>query len=105
MSAESVPQPPAPHPDTPFRHPLAILRFAGATVLGLALDLWAKTAAVAHLKAQDGYEFLPGYLHFDYTENHGAVFGIGQGQRTLFIAVSFGAILFLSYLFSRSARQ
>lgn len=91
--------------DKPYRHPMAILRFAGVTVLGLALDLWAKSAAVARLKYDDGVAFIPGYLRFDYTENHGAVFGVGQGQRTLFIAVSIAAIAFLSYLFSRSGRQ
>jgi signal peptidase II len=83
----------------------AISRFVGAAVIGLTLDLYSKSLAVTHLKDQDGVEFIPGWLHFDYTENHGAVFGIGQGYRWLFIVVSVLAIGFLSFLFSRSRGQ
>ncbi len=53
----------------------------------------------------DEYAFLPGWLHFHFTANQGAVFGIGQGQRTLFILVSIAAIAFLTYLFAASGRQ
>jgi signal peptidase II len=83
----------------------ALTRFVGAAVIGLTLDLWTKSLAVAYLKDQDGLQFIPGWLHFDYTENHGAVFGIGQGHRWLFIVVSVLAIGFLSFLFSRSRGQ
>jgi signal peptidase II len=34
--------------------------------------------------------------------NHGAVFGLGQGQRPLFLVVSVAAIAFLVYLFATS---
>ncbi|MBV8780411.1 MAG: signal peptidase II [Phycisphaerae bacterium] len=53
----------------------------------------------------DEYKLIPGWLHFHFTINRGAVFGIGQGQRGLFIAVSIGAMLFLTYLFAMSGRQ
>ena len=95
-----------------FRSPAALLRFAGVTVVGLALDLWTKWLAVQHIKSPtypDGpnrtIEFIPGWLHWEYTQNHGAVFGIGQGQRVLFLAVSVGAIAFLTWLFAASGRQ
>src|SRR5690606_17589022 len=48
---------------------------------------------------------IPGWLRFEYTENHGAVFGLGQGQRLLFLVVSVAAVGFLSYLFASSGRR
>jgi signal peptidase II len=89
----------------PCHSPAAISRFVGAAIIGLFVDLWTKSLAVAHLKEQDDIEFIKGYLHFGYTENHGAVFGIGQGHRWLFIMVSILAVVFLTFLFLRSGRQ
>ena len=40
-----------------------------------------------------------------FTINRGAVFGLGQGQKWLFLGVSVVAIAFLSYLFATSNRQ
>jgi signal peptidase II len=93
-----------------FRSPAALVRFFGVTIAGLAVDLATKAWAVANIKPtypgeHRGIEFLPGWLHWEYTENHGAVFGLGQGQRPLFLAVSVGAILFLTWLFATSGRQ
>jgi signal peptidase II len=99
--------------------PLALMLFFGTTILGLALDLWTKVEAFRRLVIEivhlpDGVvrvtksreiEFIPGWLHFHATANQGAVFGIGQGKRWLFIIVSIGAIAFLTYLFSTSGRQ
>ena len=48
---------------------------------------------------------IPGWLHFHCTANEGAVFGIGQGNRWLFVIVSVLAIAFLTYLFATSGRQ
>jgi signal peptidase II len=82
-----------------------VLLFFGTTVVGLLLDLWTKSLAVAYLKNGRSIQFIPGWLHFTYTENPGAVFGLGQGQRPLFIAVSIAAIAFLTYLFSLSGNR
>jgi signal peptidase II len=49
--------------------------------------------------------FIPGWLHFELTMNRGAVFGIGQGQRWLFLFVSAAAIAFLTYLFALSQKK
>jgi lipoprotein signal peptidase len=89
-----------------FKSPAAWARFGLAFVIGLALDLWTKALAVTHLKLT-GTEihFIPGWLHFRYVENEGAVFGLGEGKRTLFLAVSFAAIVFLLYLFGSSGRH
>lgn len=86
-----------------FRSPSALLLFFGTTILGLTVDLWTKTWAVDHLKARPAWEFIPDWLHFTFTPNHGAVFGLGQGQRWLFVLVSILAIGFLTYLFALSA--
>lgn len=87
-------------------------------VVGLALDLWTKHEAFARLVRGTGlddkgrwqvdsyeYDFIEGFLRFQAHVNHGAVFGIGQGQRILFLLVSILAIALLGYLFARSGGQ
>jgi signal peptidase II len=89
-----------------FRSPIAVLLFFGTTVIGLLLDLWTKALAVRYLaSAGRTVQFIPGWLHFTYIGNPGAVFGLGQGQRPLFIAVSIAAIAFLTYLFALSGKR
>src|SRR5947209_4329753 len=107
-----------------FRNPSALARFFLTAGVGVALDLWSKSVAFAKLAPlgvehlPDGrvlvrvrddlaseYAFIPRWLHFRAMANQGAVFGIGQGQRTLFIIVSILAIAFIIYLFSNSGRQ
>src|SRR4051794_24182707 len=92
-------------PTDNFRSPSAVLLFFGTTVVGLLLDLWTKTLAVQHLKEKPTVPFVHDWLHFTYTQNEGAVFGLGQGQRPLFILVSVGAIAFLTYLFALSGTR
>ncbi|HSI36011.1 MAG: signal peptidase II [Phycisphaerae bacterium] len=118
-----------PFPTDNFRRPTAVARFVLACVLGLALDLWTKAysfdvmwvpptpasnepAAIAAAQAEAARdtrphknEFIPGWLQFENVKNRGAVFGIGQGKRPLFLAVSVLAIGFLTYLFAASGRQ
>jgi signal peptidase II len=82
--------------------------FFGTTVAGLILDLWTKAVVAANLETELGartIEFIPGWLHFTFTRNHGAVFGLGQGQRWLLIIVSLAAIGFLTYLFAMSEKR
>ena len=99
-----------------FRSPAALARFILTTLAGLGLDLWTKAYAFSTLGGpvvlgEDGryhsrvYPFIPGWLEFTIITNKGAVFGIGQGRRWLFIGISAAAIAFLTYLFSASGRQ
>ena len=101
-----------------LRSPAALARFVGVTIVGLVVDLWTKARAFDSLlisitRLPDGtyhvesevFRFIPGWLHFEVTVNQGAVFGIGQGQRPLFLVVSVAAIAFLTYLFATSDRQ
>jgi signal peptidase II len=101
---------PIPHDN--FKSPAALSRFFLVCLIGLALDLWSKAYAFAHLALPDSasalprtVQFIPHWIHFTLTKNHGAVFGLGQGQKPLFLAVSVIAIIFLSYLFATSKRQ
>lgn len=97
-----------------FLRPWPLLRFFGTTIVGVGLDLWSKQAAFENLAmwmdgrfngSRNSVQFIPGWLHFEVTTNRGAVFGLGQGQRMLFLVVSVGAILFLTGLFASSKRQ
>jgi signal peptidase II len=93
-------------PTANFRDTAALTRLAVPALIGFALDLWTKHLAVVHLKATLAtVRFIPGWLHWEYTENRGAVFGSGQGLRWLFVSVSVLAIGFLLYLFSTSDRR
>ncbi len=93
-------------PTENFRSSAALSRLLLPALIGFGLDLWTKHLAVVHLKATHASSrFIPGWLHWEYTENHGAVFGSGQGLRWLFVTVSVMAIAFLLYLFSTSGRQ
>lgn len=101
-----------------FRSPAALACFLLTVVIGVALDQWSKVEAFARLSSgvtridesvrvvdPRTVAFIPGWLHFDVTANPGAVFGIGRGQRALFVTVSVAAILFILYLFATSDRQ
>src|SRR5438045_2699583 len=96
--------------------PAAVARVLSVALVGLGLDLftkvWAfKTLMYESVTLPDGsvqvqsrtYTFLPGWLHFHVTANQGAVFGVGQGNRWIFVTVSVAAIAFLVYLFATSA--
>lgn len=89
----------------PFRSIVAWICFLGVAGLGVAADLTTKSLAVIHLKNAPPFRVIPHLLQFEYTQNYGAVFGMGQGQAPLFITVSVAAILFLVYLFSTSGRS
>lgn len=86
--------------------PAALLRFYLAAGIGVGLDLWAKSAAFSHLPMPgEPYRFIPGWLEFEAVINHGAVFGLGQGGRVIFVVVSFAAIIVLNYLFAVSGKR
>jgi signal peptidase II len=88
-----------------FRSPLALLLFFGTAALGVAADLTTKHLAVEHLQSDERVvHVIPHVVELTYTANHGAVFGLGQGQQALFLVVSVGAILFLLFLFLSSER-
>jgi signal peptidase II len=91
---------------SPFRSPLSLICFGFTAAGGIALDLWVKAVSVDRLQyAFEPYRFIPGWLEFECVRNHGAVFGLGQGQQVLFLIVSVAAIAFLIFLFATSGRK
>jgi signal peptidase II len=102
-----------------------------AVLIGLSLDLWSKHAAFERLAAGPPYRMLdvetgrqrwvveprpdlrdthglvviPGLVNLNVTVNEGAVFGVGQGRRWIFVAISIAAIGFLGWLFASSGKQ
>jgi signal peptidase II len=105
-------------PARSFRSPAALACFLFTAAIGLGLDQWSKQVAFAKLcsgiewidgkpRAIDARSvpFIPKLADFTVTINQGAVFGIGQGQRALFITVSAAAIVFIGYLFETSGNQ
>jgi signal peptidase II len=89
-----------------LRSPGALLRFFLVAGVGVALDLWTKAVAFSSPSLwREPYRFIPGWLEFEAVQNQGAVFGLGQGRRVLFVAVSIGAIAFLLYLFATSGKR
>lgn len=93
-----------PLPTENLRSPAALVRFLLTCLAGVGLDLWTKVLAFDRL-TDGGYALIPGWLHFQITRNRGAVFGMGQGMRYLFIAISIAAIFFIFYLFLVSGKQ
>ncbi len=98
--------------------PAAIATFFITFALLLAADLSSKVVAFDRLMisqlrtppakveiASRTVVAIPKLLHFHVTANQGAVFGIGQGKRWLFVLVSVAAIGYLLYLFATTARR
>jgi signal peptidase II len=105
-------------PSDNFRSPAALARFALVTIVGLALDLWVKVASFQHLNVvpyrladgtpqatSDTIVLIPKLLSLHGTVNPGAVFGLGEGYRWMFVIVSVLAIGLLTYLFASSGKQ
>jgi signal peptidase II len=96
-----MPLPPADN----LRSPAALARLFGVAAVSLVVDLWTKHLAADALNvAGETIRFIPGVLHFVYTENRGAVFGLGQGMRPLFLIVSVLAVGCLVWLFAGSGK-
>ena len=82
----------------------------GAALLMLILlliDQWTKLLAVDCLKGQNSFPLIRGVLEFQYLENHGAAFGILQGQKlflVLFTAILSALILYFYFRIPAGSR-
>lgn len=77
------------------------------TALLVFLDQMTKGLAVEFLKDQEPFVIWDGVFELHYLENHGAAFGMLQGQRTFFLIIGivvFAVALYLFRYMSRSAR-
>lgn len=52
------------------------------------IDQWTKYLAVLHLKNKESIVLIPGVFQLQYLENHGAAFGILQGQQWIFFLMT-----------------
>jgi len=92
----------------------AVLRYCAVgaiAILGLGWDLWTKHEVFAQLGYPGAHPVWKGQLlgvsirfQFETTFNHGALWGMGQGQTALFASLSFVAIGAIAYfLWNRQA--
>jgi hypothetical protein len=93
------------HPQSAFRSPVAHLWLWSMAAGGIAADLWSKDWAFRTLDPTEGRAWIPHLLEFQLSLNAGALFGIGSGKATLFIAASLAALLFVVYLFAGTSRR
>lgn len=70
-------------------------------VVLLSLDRFSKHMAVIHLKDQLDYPLIPNVFVLSYLENHGAAFGILQGQRLFFLVITVVILLIVIFLYLR----
>ncbi len=115
----------APADPPAWTSPLAWCTLLLAAAFGITLDLWSKDWAFEHVAERpvildreviladsdwrppphEGIEVLPfGLLDFDLVMNHGAVFGIGQEQRTVFIIFTLTAVTLALVIFAVGTR-
>lgn len=75
-----------------------------AGVLLVALDQWVKHWARTWLKPLGHKPFINGFLRFTYTENQGAAFGMLQGARWFFLALTVVVLIVLCVYYVRMPR-
>lgn len=63
------------------------IQFFVVALILLVLDQVTKYISVLQLKDQDPVVLIPGVLEFRYLENHGAAFGMLQGQKWLLLII------------------
>lgn len=74
-------------------------------ILLVAIDQLTKYQALHQLKNTAGIDIFPGVFRLEYLENHGAAFGILQGQRMILLIVTILISVLLSYLYYRLPRK
>ena len=83
------------------------LSLAGILVMFLLVlfDQATKYLAVRHLKNQPPISVIPDVFELYYLENHGAAFGILQGQKYLFVVLTVITLTALIYLYIRIPKE
>ena len=80
QSTETVIETPAPLP------PARMGWFAGAAITALAIDQISKMVVRASLGVGSKWPLIPGWIHAEHIQNHGAAWGVLAGQKWLLIA-------------------
>lgn len=91
--------------DVPAWHvPKAHLVFWTVATSGLAIDLISKEVIFHHLRqSREPMSIIPSVIDFQTMFNGGALFGIGQGQTTLFLIASIVALTLVVWMFAYSS--
>jgi len=97
--------------DSPQPAAIRLLAVVAFAALGLGWDLWSKSAVFAKLGCPGSLPVWKGQIlgvsirfELETTFNHGALWGMGQGQTWLFASLSFVAIGAIGYfLWNRQA--
>lgn len=71
------------------------------TSLFVLLDQFTKQLAVLHLKNAPAIAIIPDVFELSYLENHGAAFGILQGQKNFLVIMTILTLIILLFLFIR----
>jgi signal peptidase II len=79
--------------------------FTATPVLTLFADLTTKEMAGRSLTIRMGRNIIPGILNFHYSENAGAVFGIGQGMQKWLLLGTAVALVAILWAIHRYARE
>ncbi|MAE60348.1 MAG: hypothetical protein CMJ49_03225 [Planctomycetaceae bacterium] len=92
-----------PSDSVPARHrPWTIITALLAAAVLVAADLALKNWAQINLTDNRVQPLIPKLLAMRWVENHGAIFGIAQGQRLFFIAATIIATAAITWIFVRA---
>lgn len=75
------------------------------TLLLIAADQFTKYLAVTKLKGKDSVPILSDIFELQYLENHGAAFGILQGQKIFFVLITVVIVAVILYIYVRLPKQ
>ena len=67
----------------------------------IVIDQITKKAAVLHLKDQQPVELIKNVFQLYYLENRGAAFGIMQGRKPFFIAITIIILIVIVYVYAK----
>lgn len=77
----------------------SLLCLAVGTVLMAALDQVTKWAAVIYLKGNQPIPLIKGVFELYYLENRGSAFGLMQGMRYFFLAMTVLVLILIPYIY------
>ena len=89
-------------PTRAWQYPRAHVFFWFAVAVVLLLDLWTKSLVFRLIATEKTVRIVSGLLEFRPVYNEGAVFGLGEGGRWLFVIATFAAAWFIIQLFAQS---
>jgi signal peptidase II len=73
--------------------------FLAVAAVAASLDLWTKHLAFANIRRWEEVPVVPGFLSYVRTTNPGIVWGMGQGAKWAWLAISVAAVPAIAALF------